>query len=74
MGRVLGLDLALEAVHLVHRLALVVAARHEEVLRVEQLEAEQREDALDRERAPVHKVPVEQLRVPTEIAQVYLQN
>ena len=51
-------DLALEAVHLVHVLALVVAARHEEVVGVEQLEPEQHEDALHREGAAVDEVAI----------------
>ena len=53
---VLCLDLSLEAVHLVHVLALVVAAGHEERVGVEQLEAEQGEDTLNGEGASVRKV------------------
>ena len=63
VGRVFRLHLPLEPVHLVHVLALVVAARHEEALRVEQLEAEEDEDALDGEGAPVHEVAVEEVGV-----------
>lgn len=51
--RVFRLNLALETVDLVHRVTLVVTASHVEVVRIEHLEAEQREDAFDRERASV---------------------
>ena len=61
--RVLGLDLAFEAVHLVHVLALVVAPAHEEVRGVEQLETEEDEDALHGEGAPVDEVAVEEVGV-----------
>ena len=61
LRRVLGLDLALEAVHLIHVDALVVAARQEEVSRIGELEREQREYDLDAERAAVDKVAVEKL-------------
>jgi len=47
VGRVLGLHLPLEAVHLVHVLTLVIAARHEEVVGVQELVGEEDEDALD---------------------------
>ena len=63
VGRVLGFHLPFKAVHLVHVLGLVIATAHEEVVRVEQLEGEEREDALDREGAAVDEVAVEQVRV-----------
>ena len=63
VGRVLGFHFALESVHFVHVFGLVVAPAHEEVVRVEQLEGEEREDALDREGAAVDEVAVEQVRV-----------
>eukprot|EP01136_Pigoraptor_vietnamica_P006125 Opistho-1_new@38660 len=71
---VLVLCLAVEAVHLVHVVALVVPAVHEEVVRVEQLEGEEREDALDGERAAVHKVAVEHVRVFPGRHSVELEN
>ena len=59
---------------LVHVLALVVAPRHEEVVRVEQLEPEEDEDALDRERAPVDEVAVEEVRVVSRRKAVQFEN
>ena len=41
----------------------MIAARHEEVVGVEQLEGEEGEDALDGEGAAVDEVAVEQVRV-----------
>ena len=63
VGRVLGFHFTLEAVHFVHVFGLVIAPAHEEVVRVEQLEGEEREDALDGEGSAVDKVAVEQVRV-----------
>ena len=60
---VFGLYLALEAVHPVHVLTLVISARHEEMVGEEQLEPEQGEDALHGEAAPVHEVTVEEVGV-----------
>ena len=73
LGVVLVDDLIVEPVHLVDLLRLVVAAVQVELLRVEQLVAEEGEDHLHRPRAPVHKVAVEQVPVaaarPTEHVQ-----
>ena len=55
--------LALKAIDLGHVLRLMVASRHVEAGGVHQFVREQREDALQRERAPVHKVAVEEVRV-----------
>lgn len=41
----------------------MITPGHEEVIGVEELEAEQREDGLHTERAAVHEVPVEQIGV-----------
>lgn len=51
--------LAVEAVDLVHVLALVVASRQVHGPRVRALPAQQRQDDLQREGAAVHKVAVE---------------
>ena len=56
-------DLVVEAVHLVDLLRLVVAAVQVELLRVEQLVAQQGEHHLHRPRTPVHEVAVEQVPV-----------
>lgn len=61
--RIFALHLPVEAIDTVHALALVVAPCQVEGGRVEALEGEQREDALHREGAPVHKVAVEKVRV-----------
>ena len=58
---ILGLDLTLESVHLVHVVCLVVASGQVHVVWVQNLEGQQRKDNLHRERAPVHKVSIEQL-------------
>ena len=63
VGRVLRLHLPLEPVHFVHVLALVVAAGHEEGVRVEELEAKQDEDALNREGASIDEVSIEEIRI-----------
>lgn len=41
----------------------MVASGHEEVVRIEKPEAEEHENALDRERSSVDKVAVKQIRV-----------
>ena len=63
LGVVLVDDLVVEAVHLVDLLGLVVAAVQVELLRVEQLVAQQGEHHLDRPRPPVHEVAIEQVPV-----------
>lgn len=59
LRRILGFDLALEAVHLVHSLAFVVTTSHEKMIRVQQLEAKEGKDALNRKRTTVDEVAVE---------------
>lgn len=61
---VLALHLALEAVHLVHHVAFVVASREVEVLGVQQFEAEQSEDGLHGEGSTINEVAIEQLKCP----------
>lgn len=62
LGGVLGLHFAFKPVHLVHHIGFMVATRHEEVVGVEKLEADHREDRLDRKRATIDKVSVEELQ------------
>ena len=68
------LALVVEAVDLVHVLALVVAPQQEEVVGVLQLEGEQQADRLDGLLAPVDVVPQEQVvalrRGPADVEQV----
>ena len=52
----------------------MVAPRHEEAVRVEQLEAEEDEDALDGEGAPVDEVAVEEVRVVSRRKAVQFEN
>lgn len=67
-------DFAEKAIHLIHVDRLVVAAAHVEVIWKEQLEAEQRENALDAERASVDEVAVEQIRISLRWKTVFLEN
>ena len=58
---VLGLCLALETVHFVHVVGLVVSPCQVHVLGVEELEGEEGQDHFDGEGATVHKVSIEEL-------------
>ena len=71
---VFSFDLSFEAVHFVHVLALVVAARHEKVVGIQEFVAEQDENALDRERTAVHKVSVEQVGILFRRFTIQLEN
>ena len=71
---VFSFDLSFEAVHFVHVLALVVAARHEKVVGIQEFVAEQDENALDRERTAVHKVSVEQVGILFRRLTIQLEN
>ena len=64
----LVLDFALKAVDLVHVVGLVVPARDVEVVRVQNLEADHGQDNLERERAAVNKVAIEELPRTTATA------
>lgn len=61
--RVLGANLTLEAVHSIHHVTFMVATRHEKVIRIEELVAEHCENALDGERATIHEITIEQIRI-----------
>lgn len=58
---VFGDHLTVEAIHLVHVVTLVIAARQEKVIRIQQLEAKQCEYAFNAERATINKITVEQI-------------
>lgn len=59
---VLGDDFPFEPVELVHVPAFVVASVHEEAVRVHELVDVEREDTLDRKRASVNEISVEEIR------------
>lgn len=58
---ILGEHFAGEAVDLVHVDAFVIAARQKEMVRIQQFEAEQCEDALHGKGATVDEITVEQI-------------
>lgn len=71
---VLGLDFALEAVHLVQLLGLVVAAAHEKVLRVANFPGEHQHDDFDREGAAIDEITVENVWILLRGVPVQLEN
>ena len=60
---IFAFDFAFKPVHLVHHITFMVSSRQVEVIWIEQLKTEQREDRLNRERASIHKVTIKELKI-----------